>query len=272
MSSSVDGAVDSAGEAARTARDSRTVEGLARLGLAARGLVWLVLSGLSLTLVQGGSAQADQSGAFRAVADKPFGRPLLVVLGIGFLGYATWLLLDAAVGRRGDDDLLRRVGSGAKSLVYLALALSTAGFLLRGSAGGSTSSRTAEVMAQPGGRTAVGLVGLVALGIGLYLAVKGLRRKHSECLEHYRVPAALRRPAILCGAVGYVGRGVTIGLIGVFLLRAAVQFDPRHAKGLDAALQTVLEQPYGRILLGLTVIGMLAYALWSFFEAVYRDL
>ena len=265
--------LDDAQQAARTARDSRAVEVLARLGLASRGLVWLVLSALAFTIVTGRASQADQDGALRALRDTPFGGPLLVVLAAGFIGYAVWLLLCAGVGQRHEENtLLHRGKSLFKGLVYLALGVSTMSFLARGSSGGSAPSRTAEVMSHPGGRTAVGLVGLVLLGIGLYLAVKGLTRKHAECLEDYRVPGLLRTPAILCGAVGYVGRGVTLGLVGAFLLRAAIRFDPQQAKGLDAALQSVVQQPHGRIMLGLTVIGMLAYALWSFVEAAYRDI
>ena len=273
VTSTADGAIDTAQEAARTAHDSAPVEALARLGLAARGLVWLVLSALAFSLLLGQRAQADQEGALRALAAAPFGRPLLGVLAAGFAGYAAWLLLEAAVGDRGQDRrALRRGRAGAKGLVYLALSATTASFLARGAGSGSAESRTAEAMAQPGGRTAVGFVGAVLVGVGIYLAVKGIRRKHAECLEHYRVPRLLRVPALLCGAVGYVGRGVTLGLVGAFLVRAAARFDPGEAKGLDAVLQTVLQQPYGRILLGLTVVGMLAYALWSFVEAAFREI
>jgi hypothetical protein len=267
--------VDTVEQAAQTAHDSRAVEVLARLGLASRGLVWLVLGFLALSLVRGADADADQGGALKELVETPFGEPLLVALAIGFAGYAAWLLLEAAVGRPGGDDKdrwLHRGKSLATGLVYAVLCVSTLQFLDRGDGGESASSRTADVMAKSGGRTAVGLVGLVLLGIGLALVVKGVRRKHVECLEHYRVPGALRRPAVLIGAVGYVGRGVTLGLIGAFLLKAAVEFDPKEAKGLDAALQAVAAQPYGRVLLGLTVIGVLAYALWSFFEAALRKI
>lgn len=260
--------VDTAEQAARTVKDSKAIEVLARLGLASRGLVWLVLGVLAASLVRGGDAQADQAGALKELVEAPFGKPLLLVLAVGFAGYAAWLLLEAAVT---GEKALRRAKSGFKAVVYAALCVSTLQFLARGAGDESTTSRTADLMSRTGGRTAVALVGSVLLGIGLYCVAKGVRRKHAECLEHYRVPDRLRRPGILIGAVGYVGRGVTLGLIGAFLVKAAVQFDPAQAKGLDAALQAVADQPYGRILLGLTVIGVLAYALWSFFEAAYRD-
>ena len=268
-------AVDGAQQAARTAHDSRVVEVLARLGLASRGLVWLVLGFLAFSLARGVEAQADQTGALAALVDRPLGKPLLVVLAVGFAGYAAWLLLEALVGFRYEDDgdrRLHRARALFKGLVYLALCVSVAQFLARGPGGGSTSSRTAEVMSYTGGRTAVGLVGAALVGIGLYLVAKGVRRKHADCLEHYRVPGALRTPAVLVGAVGYVGRGFTLALVGVFLVNAAARFDPRQAKGLDAALQAVAEQPYGRVLLGLTVVAVVAYALWSFFEAVFRKI
>ena len=266
------------GTAEQTARDvhgSRAVEGLARLGLASRGLVWLVLALLALSVVGGQEAQTDQGGALRALSGTPFGKPLLLTLVVGFAGYTAWLLLSAAVGHRDEHGTSRVVHRGrslGKGLVYGALAVSTLQFLLRGGGGPSTPSRTADVMSWTGGRTLVGAVGVAVLAVGLYLVVKGVRRKHAGCLEHYRVPRALSRPAIAVGAVGYVGRGFTLGLVGAFLVRAAVRFDPQQAKGLDAALQAVVEQPYGRVLLGLAVVGMLAYALWSFVEAAYRDI
>lgn len=264
---------DSAERAAREVHESRAVEVLARLGLFSRGLVWLVLGALAFQLVDGGEAKADQTGALEALSDTPLGGSLLVILAVGFFGYALWLLLSAAVGHRREEHRgAQRAKSGFKGLVYLALGISTVSFLLRGASEESTSSRTADVMSQTGGRSAIGLVGLVVIGIGIYLVVKGITRKHGECLEHYRVPPRLRRPAITVGAVGYVGRGFTLGLVGAFLLNAAIRFEPDAAKGLDAALQAVSEQPFGRILLSLMVIGVVAYALWSFVEAAFRDI
>ena len=265
--------MDDAEQAARTAHGSKPVELLARLGLASRGLVFAVLGVLALTLAFGGDAQADHNGALRALTDRPFGEPLLLILAAGFAGYAAYLALSAAVGHRSEEHpVAMRLKDAAKTLVYAALAVSTVSFLARGESGGSTPSRTADLMSRPGGRTAVAVVGLVVLAVGGYLAVKGLRRKHAECLEHYRVPSALRRPAITVGAVGYVGRGVTVGLVGAFLVQAAVRTDPQQAKGLDAALHSVLERPYGPVLLGLTAVGVLAYALWSFIEAAFRKI
>lgn len=259
---------------ARQAHGSEAVEKLARLGIAARGLVWLVVGLLALSVVFGGDEQTDKGGALRVIADKPLGEVLLVVLVVGFLGYAAWQLLEAAVGHQKDDGAKRwgkRALSLGKGLVYAFLAVTTIQFLLRGGGGeDQTQSRTADLLGRTGGRTAVGVIGVVLVVAGIVIAVRALKEKHSKRLKQYRLPDQLKRPAVVIGIVGLVGRGAVIVLIGFFLVRAAWTFDPAQAKGLDAALQSLAQQPFGRVLLGVAVVGMLGYALWSFIEAAYR--
>jgi Domain of Unknown Function (DUF1206) len=262
--------------AARDLEDSDAVHALARLGLGARSVVWLVIGLLLLSVALGGSEQTDQGGAMRAVADQPFGTALLVVLAVGFFGHGLWRLLNAAVGHRTERDAKKkwayRGASLARGLVYVALGAATVRFLVEGSGQDQTQSLTARLMAETGGRTLVGVIGLVVIGIGIGMAVKGVKHDHADELESHRMPNGLRRPAVKIGVVGLIGRGAVFGLIGLFLVRAAVLFDPDEAKGLDAVLQTVAAQPYGKVLLALAVLGILAYAAWSFVETLYKRL
>ena len=258
---------------AKQAHTSDVVRALARVGIAARGLVWLVVGLLALSVLLGGDERTDQAGAVREIADKPLGEVLLAVLVVGFLGYAAWRLLSAAVGHHEEDGHTRsahRAASLVDGLVYIFLAVSTVRFLARGASDDATASRTAEIMARPGGRTAVGLLGLVLVAIGVVLAVKAVRRDHVDKLRRGPMPPRLRAPAVTLGVVGLRGRSFVLGLIGVFLALAAYRFDPAEAKGLDAALQTLAQQSFGQLMLGAAVVGMLAYALWSFVEAAYR--
>lgn len=258
---------------AKQAHTSDSVQTLARVGIAARGVVWLVVGLLALSVVFGGDQRTDQGGALRAIADKPLGKVLLGVLVVGFLGYAAWRLLSAAVGHKEEDGHTRsahRVASLVDGLVYIFLAVSVVRFLTRGESNDVTASRTAELMAKPGGRTAVGLLGVVLVAIGIVLAVKALRRHHVDKLRRSQMPSWLRGPAVTIGVVGLVGRSFVLALIGVFLTLAAYRFDPAQAKGLDAALQTLAQQTLGQLMLLAAVVGMLAYALWSFVEAAYR--
>jgi hypothetical protein len=270
---------DSTAQAKTAARDlegSDAVHGLARLGLAARSVVWLVIGLLLLSVALGGSEQTDQGGAMRAVAEHSFGTALLVVLAVGFFGHALWRLLTAAVGHRHESDPKKKWAqrgiSLVKGLIQVVLGVATVRFLLDGSSSDQTQSRTAELMAAPFGRVLVGVLGLVVIGVGVAMAVKGVKHDHADDLETGRMPTGLRRPAVKVGVVGLLGRGAVFALIGLFLVRAAVLFDPSEAKGLDAVLQTVAAQPYGKALLGLAVVGILAYAAWSSVETLYKRL
>jgi hypothetical protein len=83
--------------------------------------------------------------------------------------------------------------------------------------------------------------------------------------------ATTRRWCERIGLVGLVARAIVFGLIGAFMIKAAFEYDPREAIGLDGALQKLANQAYGSWLLGLTAAGLVAYALFCFIEARYRE-
>ncbi|MCW2665855.1 MAG: hypothetical protein JWN57_817, partial [Frankiales bacterium] len=264
--------------AAKHAEGSAPVAWLARLGLASRGVVWLVIGLLALSVLLGNREQTDQQGALREIASRPLGELLLVLLAVGFLGYAAWQLLVAAVGHREERDDARRWAARAASLftgaVYAGLAVLTLRFLADSSGSGAdrTPSLTADVMSRTGGRTVIGVLGVLVVVVGLVMAARGVTGKHLEALDRGRGPRVLQRLAGPLGTAGLVGRGLVLALLGGFLVRAAVQFDPQQAKGLDAALATLAQQPYGKAMLAVAVAGMLAYAAWSFVETRLRRL
>lgn len=267
----------SAGRTAREVHDSDALEGLARLGLAARGVVWLVIGLLGVSLLLGHAQQTDREGALRAIADRRYGEVLLVVLVVGFVGYALWRALSAAVGHRDEDGTKRtakRLMSAGKAVLYAFLAWSTVRFLAdQGSSGGDeTSSQTARVMQHSGGRLLVGAVGVGVVVTGAVMVVRAVQGKHAKKLEQFRLDPRARETAKTVGTVGLSGRGLVLALVGAFLVVAAVQFDPAEAKGLDAALKTLADRAYGQVLLAVAVIGVLAYGVWSFVEAAYRKI
>lgn len=264
---------DAVERSAEEAHESTAVDRLARLGIAGRGLVWLVVGVLGVALLLGRSTRTDQQGALRAIADEPLGEGLLVVLAVGFAGYAASLLLSAAVGhRRSRSRTAARLESAGKALVYAALAVLVVRFLADGQheKGDPTSSLTARLMGAPAGRWLVGVVGLVVVGVGVALAVRAVQGKHAEKIESWKVPDGRARLAVRVGTVGQAGRALVLVLVGGFVVVAAVTEDPAEAKGLDGALHTLVRHPLGEVVVVVAVVGMLAYALWSFVEAAYH--
>lgn len=272
---------DDARRLAERAEQHDVVEKGARLGLVARAVVWGLIGLLAASVALGASSsqETDQTGALRAIADKPGGKVLLVVLAVGFLALAAYRLLTAAVGHRDEDGkerALHRLKALGEAVLYLALAVSCGRMLASGGGGGGgsseqqTTSLTATVMGWPAGRWLVGGIGVAMVVVALSLFVRAWQAEHHmEKLSG--VPPRLHRSVSRLGVAGYAGRSLMVGLVGGFLVNAARTFDPQEAKGLDAALEAVARQPFGSALLLVAAAGLVCYGLWSLVEARWRD-
>ena len=265
---------------ARRAGSSAWLNRVARVGFAGRGVLYLTVAFLAVGISRGRSGgNADKQGAVRALSDTTFGGFILLVLVVGFAGLALWQAAEAAWGRRDETDdakrTAKRAASAGKALLYAFLGASTASVLLgSGNDGGGGRERelTARVLELPGGRGLVGLGGLVLVGVGGWLVARGVRRKFEKHLDTGAMPTHLRSAAAVGGAVGHTARGVVAGLAGLLLVKAALDYDPGQAKGIDGTLRTIAGQPYGRLLLLLAAAGLAAFGLFCFVEARYRRL
>jgi hypothetical protein len=259
-------------DAAREAEDSEPVDKMARFGLASRGVIWLVMGLLALAVAVGERAKADKVGAFEAIRERPLGGTLLVLLALGFTGYALWRLLQGTVGHRDSSKdvtkWVKRAMSIGRGLLYAGFAFSTVKFLVTDHGKDEVKPLTARAMAEPGGRTLVMVVGVGMIITGLYMAVRGVLAKFEKKLKP--IPEGLRTLVRVIATIGLVGRGLVFVLIGWFVARAAWTFEPEKAKGLDASLKTVAQQPYGQGLLFATALSLICFALWSFAEARWR--
>jgi hypothetical protein len=281
---------DKAQGVAREAADSRWVDRVSRAGLAARAAVYLMVGYLAgrVALAAAGVGQASTGrsasgeGALQALAQNPGGRAALALLASGFLGYALLALVQAGFRQQGGGNAAQRwgvrLGFAGVALLYAAFFAYTASLLLRprsgqASASGSRAQETeltARVLSWPYGRLLVGAVGAVLVAAGVGFGYQAVSANFRERLKRERMRPALWRAATVLGAVGSWARAVVLVLVGVFVCSAAVTFDPRRARGLDASLRTLADQPYGPYLLGAVAIGLVCYGAYLLIETVYR--
>lgn len=251
------------------AADSEALQTLAAVGIIALGVVHLLIAGLGLQIAWSGGggsgAQADTSGAFATLAAQPLGTALLWVVTVGLVALVVWQLGEAAFGHHaseGGKRTLSRVKSGVKAVVYAVLAFAAARFAMGRGSSSSESQRslTARLLDAPAGQILVGAIGLAVVAVGGYLVYKGVEKKFLKNLQGQ----GARRGVVRLGQAGYVAKGVAYGLLGVLVVVAAVRHDPAESGGLDAALQTLREQPYGQWLLTLVALGLGAYGVYCF--------
>ena len=191
----------------------------------------------------------------------------MAVAGLAALG--VWRLLQLIVGPK----LKQRLQGLVLAVVYFSLAFTTSTFA-RGSStsdGDTASDVTATVLNQPAGAIAVGIAGLVIVGVGLFSIYQGATRKFVKNLERGAESGKVGSAIVATGIAGYIARGVAFAVLGGLVVGAAVSNDPEQASGLDAALRYIGEQPFGMVLLIIVGVGLMLYGLFCLARARYAD-
>ena len=268
------GPVEAVREGGETVVQSTGFEWLSRAGFVARGLIYGIIGVLALRLAVGqGGRTTNQQGALHTVANQPLGKALLTLLAIGLGGYALWRFARAAIGHgpEGTDSKLDRVTALASGIVYASFCIAAVR-ILTGSKGSSSTPKTAsrDVFGWPAGIWIVGAAGLIVIGVGLYQGYRGITRDFLKDSKTEQMSPRTKRWISRLGLIGYLSRMVVFTLVGVFLVKAAVDYNPRAAIGLDGALAKLQHNSLGPLLLGVVALGLIAFALYSFSDARYR--
>ena len=275
----IQGAAQTAQADAKQAAESRWVERLARFGLTAKGFSYGLVGVLAGALAVGhGGQAASQRGALEVLADESYGAFLLVALAFGFAAYGLWRLVQAIFDRNDEGadpkGIAKRVGYLGRAVLYGALTWTTLELLDgagdKDSQTGEARKATAQVLDWPAGRWLVGLGGLILIGVGIFNAYRAVTQKFEENWRTGEMSTAERVWGARLSSLGLLARFVVFVLIGAFFVKAAYQYDPKEAIGLDGALRKVADASYGPVLLGIVAGGLLCYALFCFVEARYR--
>jgi|SRR5579864_39795 len=247
-------------------------EWLSRAGFVARGLVYGIIGILAVKLALGSGGQsASQKGALQAIAHQPFGHFLLLLVAIGLAGYSLWRLTRAILGHgpEGSDSGFDRVAAAASGIVYAGLCALAVEILL-GSSGSSSSGNAKGVFGWPAGVWLVGIAGAVLIAVGLYQGYRGVSHDFLEDSKTEEMSPGVRSWIKWIGAFGYLSRMVVFGLVGVFLIKASIDYNPSKAVGLDGALARLRDSAYGPYMLGVVATGLIAFGLYSLSDARYR--
>lgn len=253
---------------------------LARFGFAAKGFVYVLIGALAfLAAIGRGGQTTGPEGALGSIDQQPLGRILLGLVALGLFGYALWRLVQAGIDPENEGTeakgIVKRIGFAVSGIVYAGLGFEAARLALGTGGGGNSGDGqaedwTARLMAQPFGSWLVGLVGLIIIGTGLYQFYKAYSVKFREKLKLQEMSTREITWATRSGRIGFAARGVVYGIIGWFLMQAALRSDPQQAGGIGEALQELAGQPYGPWLLGIVAVGLVAYGFFAFVLARYR--
>ena len=252
---------------------------LARAGYAAKGVVYGLVGGLALLAAFGSRGETTGSrGALRSLLDHSFGQVLLAVMAAGLAGYALWCFVRAVVDpeRDGNDakGLAKRAFNFGKGIVHAALVIAVIG-MIRGTGEGEggddgVEKWTATLMSFPLGIWLVGLAGASVIAYGARQLYRAWTTDLDDQLSLGRMGPTAHVWTVRFSRFGMAARGIVFGVIGTFLMIAAYRSDPARAKGVGGALQTLEQQPYGPVIMGVVALGLIAYGAYELIRARYR--
>jgi hypothetical protein len=265
-----------AANAADDATDSRGFILAARAGYVASGLMHVMIGIIAVRVATGGSGSADQSGAVAALAGSPGGTVLLWACFLGCAALAVFLFSEVFFGatQRSDRERLKhRLKMVGQALAYGAIGAMFGTYALGGSSDSSrsTQSMSARLMAHPAGTVLLIAVGLVLVVAGAFFVHRGVTRSFRENLTSLP-PGTAGSAVVWLGTAGYAAKGVALAVLGALLVVAAVQSDPGQSTGLDGALKSLQEQPFGAWILGAVALGLICYGVFMVVRAKFQKM
>ncbi|KGI67720.1 DUF1206 domain-containing protein [Mycolicibacterium rufum] len=261
---------------AHRATGSDAFEYTARAGFAASGVLHLLVAYIIAQLAfTGAGGNADQSGALATLAGQTGGKIVLWVAAVGLVALGLWRIAEAVMGakpkersgQRGDNPAWKRGKSLALAVVNFAIALSAARFAMGSGQSSSqqNSGMSAQLMQSGWGKVVLIAIGLGVIAVGGYHVYKGASQKF---LDELTVSGG--RWITATGVAGYVAKGLVLAGAGLLVIIATLQADPSKASGLDAAVKTLGQAPFGKFLLILAALGIAAFGAYSFVRSKYN--
>jgi len=251
------------------------------IGIAAMAVVYLVIGFFTVKYAFSAGGQiTDARGALSEIGSAPYGQVLLAIVGAGLISYAIFRVIGAwkDIDNHGHNakGILGRAGFAIGGLVYGALGASVFGFAFGGSSGGQSSggskqSAIADLMSQPAGQWLVGILGATIIGYALFQVYKAVQKKFFEKLRVNQMSDKAIKVASSLGTAGIAARSVVLGIIGYFIVQAAITHDPSKSGGLKDALAWLASQNYGPILLGVVALGLFLFGIYALILARYRQ-
>jgi len=246
-----------------------------RLGLIAKGVVYIIIGGLAIFASQSPSSR----DAIQFIAEQPFGRILLILTSLGLLFYSIWRWYRAvetpqAVEQEDPKENVKRVGYAISGTLYGTLAV-YAFFLIStttAGAGGSTKQDILQsLLSESWGQWLVGIGGAIVIGVGFYHLYKVIKEKYWQDIKTHELSPRERRILDISAKTGLLARAVVFGVIGYFLIRAAIRSGGTSNLNTGQVFEFLQSSgfPLAAVLLA---IGLALYGVYMFIKARYRTI
>ena len=263
------------------AASAPNIERLARVGFASKALLYIVVGVLAVQASLGtGGQMTGTKGALREIVDHPFGKILLLIMAVGLLGYAVWRAIEGIADPEGKGSdakglalrgsfVVRGIAHAFLAMQAFRIAMSHGG---GGRDGAAAKQASSQAMHLPFGNWLVILGGVGVACFGLYQVYRAAESKLDKQLDFGRLRSEAGEWAVVISRFGIAARGVVFVMIGILLVTAGRHHNASLAGGIGEAFAALQRAPYGRIVLLVVALGMVAYGAYVAIQARYRHI
>ena len=254
---------------------SNKKEKFARLGFAAKGLVYTIVGVLTAMAAFGlGGQETGSKGVIQFIAQQSYGKVLLVVLGIGLLGYVFWRFYQSFGNPSEIDDdakgYAKRAAYGISGLIYGAFAYSAFSTAFGSSSGGGGNSSFQSFLT-----SSTGKIIIIAIGVGM--AIKAIydvyqvySDKYREEIEETKLDEKEQKLLLNSGRFGHIARSIVFALMAFLTISSALSNQSEINTKTDVF--GWIEATFGSVALGIIAIGLAGYGVYMFIKARYSSI
>ncbi len=253
---------------------------IARTGYIAKGLVYFMVGLLTLqTAIGMGGETSDATNALQEFINQPFGTILLFGIMVGLIAHAAWRILQGVIDpeKRGDGAqiILFRMIDFLVGCLYISLSYA-AWQILQGlnaqSEDQSTEVWVGKILELPYGKWLVMFCAVVIFIGGLYQFYSAWSANFDTSFDFGKMSSKEKKTLRWLGRIGIGAWGVVYCMVAYLFYNASVTFDAEAAGGLDQALRTLRERPFGTQALGITSGGLITYGIYLLVLSYYRKI
>jgi hypothetical protein len=254
------------------------IERLARLGFAAKALLYMTVGALAVSAAVGlgSTATPGKHDALFTLLEAPLGRVLIGVMATGLFGYAAWRIIEAVFdpdGHHGMKAVAHRVKSAVTGAIHIMIGITAVklaiGDFTIGREGDEARHWTARALDTPGGAIALWALASGLIAYGAYQLYNAWRAKLDKRLALGRMKQDTRNLVVALSRFGIAARGVVFIAMGGVLAGAVRDHDPKRAGGLQASLRELVGE-IGRWPFAAVAAGLIAYGIYQLINARYR--
>ena len=248
-------------------------EYFAKFGIATKGIIYLLIGGLSAMTTLGlGGKETGSLGAFKYLAKQVYGQVILAIIAIGLTGYVLWRLYQTFIDKENNPidfkTITKKIGFFFSALFYGYLSYTAIKILLNVNSSNGGSFQT--LLDSTIGQIALVLIGLGLLAKAMYQLYQVYSGKYKEKIQEFCLDSKRQKLLVNSGQLGLTTRGIVIAIMVYLIFKSMFTYGKGNVVNKEQAFQ-FLKGNFGDVVFISISIGLIAYGVYMLIKAKYSN-